>query len=85
MTDKDHVDLVLNTDDQRVESKRQDNRISSESDSGIEITKYDPPPKTFGKTVNNQLVKLTVQENIFSDDASDRPSNGPSNRHSSSI
>ena len=38
MTDKDHVDLVLNTNDQRVESERQDNRISSESDSDIEIT-----------------------------------------------
>ena len=85
MTDKDHVDFVLNTNDQRVESERQDNRISSESDSGIEITKYVAPPKTFGKTVNNQLVKFTVQENIFSDDASDRPSNGPSNSQSSSI
>ena len=43
MTDKDHVDLVLNTDDQRVESDRQDNRISSGSDSDIEITKYVSP------------------------------------------
>ena len=49
MTDKDHVDFVLNTDDQRVESGRQDNRISSESDLNIEIKKYVPPPKTFGK------------------------------------
>ena len=49
MSDKDHVDLVLNTDDQRVESERQDNRKSSESDSDIEIAKYVPPPKTFGK------------------------------------
>ena len=78
MTDKDHVDLVLNTDDQRLESERQDNRISSESDSDIEITKYVPPPKTFGKTVNNQPVKFTVQESISTDDVSDRPSNGPS-------
>ena len=54
MTDKDHVDLVLNTDDQRVESERQDNRISSESDSDIGITKYVPPPKSFGRTVNTQ-------------------------------
>ena len=38
MTDKDHVDLVLNTNDQTVDSERQDNRISSESDSDIEIT-----------------------------------------------
>ena len=30
MTDKDNVDLVLNTDNQRVESERHDNRISSE-------------------------------------------------------
>ena len=85
MTDKDHVDLVLNTDDQRVESDRQDNRISSESDSDIEITKYVPPPKTFGETVSNQSVKFTVQKNISSDDGSDRPSNGPSNSQSSSI
>ena len=88
MTDKDHVDLVLNTDDyrvQRVESERQDSRISSESDSDIEITKYVPPPKTFGETVSNQPVKFTVQENISSDDGSDRPSNGPSNSQSSSI
>ena len=85
MTDKDHVDLVLNTDDQRIESDREDNRISSESDSDIEITKYVPPPKTFGKTVNNQLVKSTVQENISSDDESDRPSNGPSHTQPSSI
>ena len=49
MTDKDHIDFVLNTDDQRVESGRQDNRISSESDSNIEIKKYVSPPKTFGK------------------------------------
>ena len=43
MTDKDHVDLILNTDDRRVESERQDNKILSESDSDIEITKYVPP------------------------------------------
>ena len=85
MTDKDHVNLVLNTDDQRVESERQDNRISSESDSDTEITKYAPPPKAFGKTVNNQPVKFTVQDNISSDDGSDRPSSGPSNNQSSSI
>ena len=85
MTDKDHVDLVLNTDDQRVESEREDNRISSESDSDIEITKYVPPSITFGKIVNNQPVKFTVQENISNDDGSNRPSNGPSNSHSSSI
>ena len=85
MTDKDHVDLVLNTDEQRVESERQDHRISSESDSDIEIMKCVPPPKTFGKTVNNQPVKFTVQENISIDDGSDRPSNGPSNSQSSSI
>ena len=30
MTDTDYVDLVLNTDDQRVESERQNNRISLE-------------------------------------------------------
>ena len=77
MTDKDHVSLVLNTHDQRVE--RQDNRKSSESDSDIEFTKYVPPPKTFGKTVNNQPVKFTVQGNISSDDGSDRPSKGPAN------
>ena len=65
MTDKDHVDFVLNTDDQRAESERQDNRTSSESDSNIEITKYVLPPKTFGKTVNDQPVKFTVQANIF--------------------
>ena len=64
MTNKDHVNLVLNTDDQRVESESQDNRILSESDSDIEITKYVPPPKTFGKAVNNQPLKFTVQENI---------------------
>ena len=63
MTDKDHVDLVLNTDDQRVESERQDNRISSESDSDIEITKCVEPPKALGKIVNNQPVKFTVQDN----------------------
>ena len=78
MTDTDHVDFVLNTDDQRVESERQDNRISSESDSDIEISKYVPPPKTFGKIVNNQPVKFTVQESISTDDGSDRPSSGPS-------
>ena len=49
MTDEDHVHLVLNTDDQRVESARQDNRISSESESDIEIAKYVPPPKAFEK------------------------------------
>ena len=85
MTDKDHVDLVLNTNDQREESEKQDNRISSESDSDIEITKYAPPPKAFGKTVNNQPVKFTVQDNISKDDGSDRPSNGPSNNQSYSI
>ena len=85
MTDKDHVDLVLNINDQRVESERQDNRISSESDSDIEITQYVPPPKTFGKLVNNQPVKFSVQGNISSDDGSDRPSNRPSNSQSSSI
>ena len=85
MTDNDHVDFVLNTDDQRVESERQDNRISSESDSNNEITKHVPPPKTFGKTVNNQPVKFTVQENTSNDDESDRPSNGSSNSQSSSI
>ena len=82
MTDKNHVDLVLNIDAQRIESERQDNRISSESDSDIEITKYVPPPKTFRKTVNNQPVKFTVQENISSDDEFDRPSNRPSNSQS---
>ena len=61
MTDKNHVDLVLNIDAQRIESERQDNRISSESDSDIEITKYVPRPRTLGKTVNNQPVKFTVQ------------------------
>ena len=85
ITDKDHIDLILNTDDQRVESERHDNRISSESDSDIEITKYVPLPKAFEKTVNNQPVKFTVQDNISSDDGSDRPSNGPSNSQSSSI
>ena len=85
MTDKDQVDLVLNTDDQRVESERQDNRISSESDSDIEITKCVEPPKALGKTVNNQPVKFTVQDNISSDDESDRSSNGPSHSQSSSI
>ena len=85
MTDKDHVDLVLNTDDQRVESERQDNRISSESDSDIEISKYVPPPKAFGKRVNNQPVKFTVQDNISSDDGSDRPSTEPSNSQVYSI
>ena len=84
-TDKDHVDLVLNTDDQRVESERQDNRISSESDSNIEIMKYIPSPKTFGKIVNNQPVKFTVEGNISSDDGSDRPPYAPSNSSSSSI
>ena len=85
MTDKDHLNLVLNTDDQRVESERQDNRISSESDSVTEITKYVPPPKAFGKTVNNQTVKFTVHDNISSDDGSDRPSSGTSNSQSASI
>ena len=73
---------ILNTNDQKVESEREDNRITSESD--IEITKY-VPPKTFGKTVNNQPVKFTVQENISSDDGSDRPSIGSSNSQWSSI
>ena len=50
MTDIDHVDLILNTDDQRVESERQDKRISTESDSDTEITKYAPPPKYFEKS-----------------------------------
>ena len=72
MTDKDHVHLVLNTDDQRVESERQDNRISPESDSDIEIAKYVPPPKAFEKTVNNQSVKFTVHDKISSDDGHDR-------------
>ena len=85
MTDKDHIDLVLNTDDQRVESERQDNRILEESDSDIEITKHVPPPKAFGKTVNNQPVKFTVKDNISSDNGSDRPSNGIFNSQSSSI
>ena len=49
MTDIDHVDLILNTDDQRVESERQDKRISTESDSDTEIT-YAPPPKSFEKS-----------------------------------
>ena len=85
MTDKDHVHFVLITNDQRVESERQDNRISSESDSDIEITKHVPPPKAFRKTVNNQPVKFTVQDNISSDDGSDRPSNVPSNSQPYSI
>ena len=85
MTDKEHVDLVLNTDDQRAERERQENRISSESDSDTEISKYVPPPKAFGKTVNNQPVKFTVQDNISSDNGSDRPFNEPSNSQSSSI
>ena len=85
MADTDHVDLILNTDDQRVESERQDKRISTESDSDTEITKYAPPPKSFEKTVNNQPVKFTVQGNILSDDGSDRPSIGPSNSQSFSI
>ena len=85
MTDKDHVDLVLNADDQRVDGERQENRILSESDSDIEITKCVPPPKAFGKTVNNQPVKFTVQDNISSDDESDRLFNGPSNIQSSSV
>ena len=43
------------------------------------------PLKTFRKTVNNQLVKLTAKDNFSSDDRSDGPSNGPSNSQSSSI
>ena len=67
----------------RVESERQYNRIPSESDSDIEITKYVPK---LSETVNNQPVKFIVQDNISSDDWSDRPSNGPySNSQSSSI
>ena len=85
MNDKDHVDLVLNIDDQRVESERQGKMILSESDSDIGITKYVPPPKAFGKTINNQPVKCTVQGNVSSDDGSDRPSNGPYSIQSSSI
>ena len=85
MTDKDYIDLVLNTADQRVQTERQDNRISSELDLDIEITKYVPPPKTFGKIVSNQPVKFTVQGNISSDDGFHRSSIGPSNSQSSSI
>ena len=85
MTNKDHVDLVLNTDDHRVESERQDNRISSEADSDIEITEFVPPPKAFGKTVNNQPVKFAVQDNISSGDGSDRLSSWPSNSQSYSM
>ena len=46
---------------------------------------YVPPPKAFWKTVSNQPVKFTVQDNISRDDGTDRPPNGPSSSKSTSI